>query len=83
MVSSCGLSQVITRLSIIILLFGTIVGSIQQAGEAAVFALELVTTPPDWLTYQDGTGFVLMVLFTVVISYPLCTVRQLRFVSAP
>lgn len=76
--------QAVTSASIGILLFGTIIGSIQQVGEAALSALMAVNPDglPEWVTYADDSGYVLMVLFTAGIVFPLCMFKELRSVSA-
>ncbi|XP_057861373.1 uncharacterized protein LOC131069823 isoform X2 [Cryptomeria japonica] len=66
-----------TDFSIIILLFGSLLGSIQQFGEAGAIGVEgLSHKVPHWL--MDRSGSLLMALGTIFISFPLCLHSRLQ-----
>ncbi len=75
--------QVLTQVSLILLLFGTIVGDfalISDVSARAFKGLAAPDTPPAWLVAYDGRGT--MCLFAVVAVWPLCCLkgmRQVRF----
>eukprot|EP00271_Cylindrocystis_brebissonii_P018776 TRINITY_DN545_c0_g1_i1.p1 TRINITY_DN545_c0_g1~~TRINITY_DN545_c0_g1_i1.p1 ORF type:complete len:559 (+),score=84.05 TRINITY_DN545_c0_g1_i1:373-2049(+) len=70
----------ITQVSILILQAGSCISAILQVGESAVSGAWGVwgQDVPHWFTYKDSTGAVPMLLFTAIIAFPLCLVRQMR-----
>ncbi|KAG0630426.1 hypothetical protein M758_1G177400 [Ceratodon purpureus] len=66
-----------TEISIVVLLLGTITGSIAQVGEAGAIGLTSIwpNTPGALI---NGSGRLLMVLATAVVIWPLCLVSRLR-----
>ncbi|KAJ7298881.1 hypothetical protein O6H91_11G105900 [Diphasiastrum complanatum] len=69
--------KLVTEISIVVLLVGSLVGGIQQTGEAAAIGiLSLSGNAPHWLV--GGSGRVLMALTTAFIVGPLCLVEKLR-----
>jgi hypothetical protein len=78
--------QGVTRVSILVLLLGSMISPIRQSAEATLFALEAVAGPtplPAWVLYRDGAGFVLMLCFVALVIFPLCMVKELRSVRPP
>ena len=80
--SACCAPQVLTQVSLILLLFGTIVGDfalISDVSARAFKGLAAPDTPPAWLVAYDGRGT--MCLFAVVAVYPLCCLKGMRQVG--
>ena len=78
----CSSLQVLTQVSLILLLFGTIVGDfalISDVSARAFKGLAAPDTPPAWLVAYDGRGT--MCLFAVVAVYPLCCLKGMRQVG--
>lgn len=78
------LIQVLTQISLILLLFGTIVGDfalISDVSARAFKGLAAPDTPPAWLIGYDGRGT--MCLFAVVAVFPLCCLKGMRQVQKP
>ena len=76
------LVQVLTQISLILLLFGTIVGDfalISDVSARAFKGLAAPDTPPAWLIGYDGRGT--MCLFAVVAVFPLCCLKGMRQVQ--
>ena len=72
----------LTQVSLILLLFGTIVGDfalISDVSARAFKGLAAPDTPPAWLVAYDGRGT--MCLFAVVAVYPLCCLKGMRQVG--
>ena len=75
----CVASQVLTQVSLLLLLFGTIVGDfalISDVSARAFKGLAAPNTPPAWLVAYDGRGT--MCLFAVVAVFPLCCLKGMR-----
>ena len=73
------LIQVLTQISLILLLFGTIVGDfalISDVSARAFKGLAAPDTPPAWLVAYDGRGT--MCLFAVAAVFPLCCLKGMR-----
>lgn len=71
--------QVLTQISLILLLFGTIVGDfalISDVSARAFKGLAAPDTPPAWLVAYDGRGT--MCLFAVFAVFPLCCLKGMR-----
>lgn len=71
--------QVLTQISLILLLFGTIVGDfalISDVSARAFKGLAAPDTPPAWLVAYDGRGT--MCLFAVAAVFPLCCLKGMR-----
>jgi len=80
--NACCAPQVLTQISLILLLFGTIVGDfalISDVSARAFKGLAAPDTPPAWLVAYDGRGT--MCLFAVVAVYPLCCLKGMRQVG--
>ena len=74
---NCHHGRYFTELSIIILLFGSIVGAILQCGEAGAIGLEYLSSHVShWLI--DRSGSLLMAIGTMFIAYPLCHYSRLQ-----
>ncbi|GAQ87696.1 Amino acid transporter protein [Klebsormidium nitens] len=71
--------RVVTQLSIIVLMMGTLVGGIEQVGQAGSTALTNFggDSIPTWLT-DDGKGRFIMAATVLVVVFPLCLIKQLR-----
>ena len=71
--------QALTQVSLILLLFGTIVGDfalISDVSARAFKGLAAPSSPPAWLVAYDGRGA--MTLFAVVAVLPLCCLKGMR-----
>lgn len=71
--------KVLTQISLILLLFGTIVGDfalISDVSARAFKGLAAPDTPPAWLVAYDGRGT--MCLFAVFAVFPLCCLKGMR-----
>ena len=71
--------QVVTQISLILLLFGTIVGDfalISDVSARAFTGLAAPSKPPAWLVAYDGRGT--MCLFALVAVFPLCCLKGMR-----
>ena len=71
--------QVLTQVSLILLLFGTIVGDfalISDVSARAFKGLAAPETPPAWLVAYDGRGT--MCLFALGAVFPLCCLKGMR-----
>ena len=68
--------QVLTRASLVLLLFGTIVGVLAQLSSIGLRAVYLLYDgqPPAWLVASDGR--VVMLFLTLGIVTPLCCLRR-------
>lgn len=70
-------NQLVTEISIVILLLGTLIGQTAQMGEVGTIGLDAISPNlPNWLVGSSGRVF--MVLGTVLIAAPLCLGKQLR-----
>ncbi len=75
-------AQVLTQVSLILLLFGTIVGDFALISDVSARAFKGLAAPdtaPAWLVAYDGRGT--MCLFAVVAVYPLCCLKGMRQVG--
>ncbi len=82
--TQCCAVQVLTQVSLILLLFGTIVGDfalISDVSARAFQGLAAPDTPPAWLVAYDGRGT--MCLFAVAAVFPLCCLKGMRQVHVP
>ncbi|KAK9817843.1 hypothetical protein WJX72_002950 [[Myrmecia] bisecta] len=71
--------KVLTQVSLILLLFGTIVGDFALISDVAARALDKLTypaEPPSWLLNGDGRA--LMAIIAVLLVFPLCCLRRMR-----
>ncbi|BBN12683.1 hypothetical protein MPTK1_5g22060 [Marchantia polymorpha subsp. ruderalis] len=69
--------KLVTEISIVILLLGTLIGQTAQMGEVGTIGLDAISPNlPNWLVGSSGRVF--MVLGTVLIAAPLCLGKQLR-----
>ncbi|KAL3689246.1 hypothetical protein R1sor_015555 [Riccia sorocarpa] len=69
--------KLVTEISIVILLLGSLVGGTAQVGEVGTIGLTSINSHlPDWLA--GSSGRFLMTLGTLVIVVPLCMGKQLR-----
>ncbi|KAL2644991.1 hypothetical protein R1flu_012578 [Riccia fluitans] len=69
--------KLITEMSIVILLLGSIVGGTAQIGEVATIGLTAINSSlPEWLA--GNSGRFLMTLGIIVIVAPLCMCKQFR-----
>ena len=78
-ISVCSTLQVLTQVSLILLLFGTIVGDfalISDVSARAFKGLAAPSSPPAWLVAYDGRG--VMTLFAIVAVLPLCCLKGMR-----
>lgn len=72
----------VTQISLLLLLFGTIVGDfalISDVSARAFKGLAAPSSPPAWLVAYDGRGT--MCLFAVVAVFPLCCLKGMRQVG--
>ncbi|GAQ81504.1 Amino acid transporter protein [Klebsormidium nitens] len=70
---------IVTQLSIVVLLVGTLVGGMVQVGQAGAAALNFFAgaSIPAWVSEDDKSRFVTS-LATLLFVAPLCLVKQLR-----
>lgn len=75
--------QVATRVSLILLLFGTIIGDFALLADVGTRAAQRLHTanykPPDWLVGSHGR--VIMILLALCPVLPLCCMRRSVFVT--
>lgn len=72
--------QLITEVSIVVLMVGTLVGGITQIGEAGATGI-LYFNPNVTGPIVNGSGRILMVIFVICIVAPLCALKNMRRVS--
>lgn len=67
--------QVVTQVSLILLLFGTVIGDFALLADVGQRALRRLTpSAPELLVGYDGRG--IMVLLTLCVVLPLCLLRK-------
>jgi hypothetical protein len=67
--------QVVTQVSLILLLFGTVIGDLALLADVGQRALRrLSPSPPALLVDHDGRG--IMVVLTLCVVLPLCLLRK-------
>lgn len=68
-------AQVVTQLSLMLLLFGTVIGDFALLADVGQRALRrLSPAPPALLVNHSGRG--IMVLLTLAVVFPLCLLRK-------
>ncbi|KAL3136879.1 hypothetical protein ABBQ32_006491 [Trebouxia sp. C0010 RCD-2024] len=75
--------KVLTQISLILLLFGTIVGDFALISDVSARAFKNLAapdTPPAWLVAYDGRGT--MCLFALIAVFPLCCLKGMRQLEA-
>jgi hypothetical protein len=75
-------AQLFTEIAIVILMVGTLMGTIIQMGETMVSGLQTVSNDiPSVLTERSGS--LIMVIMTIIITLPLACLRDLTMVGLP
>lgn len=76
--------QLVTQISLGLLLFGTLVGDYALLADVGPQAVQRLLEPnqaPEWLVGYSGRG--VMVLLVIFVVFPLCMLRRCALISHP